>query len=416
MTINKKRSLLINIFCLVYFFANCLIASSQENNSDKILEIRQQIQELEKQSSEYKKQITNKQAESKTLKKELAILESRIAKLQVDILATNRRIELTNLEIKDLNAEIAQTKNKIDKNKKSISELLRQLDNSEKQDFAFILLANPRISDFFNHIEHINNLQGQLALNLISFIELKKELDSRKEAAETKKLEMVTLNFRRKNQKIASETTQSTKNDLLVKTKGQEQRFQQLLTEAEKKKAEFYQELQVFEAEARKQSIYIVRVKAASIPPKAKLYKMPLDDYIITQGYGYTSFAKRGSYGGAPHNGIDMTGGPGSEIKSIGQGTVLAKGFNNAGGNWLAIQHDNDLVSIYGHMRDPALVLVGEKVDQNTVIGYEGATGFVTGSHLHLSLYHEFFTFIGPKTGQVYFNYFDGNLNPLDYI
>ena len=67
-------------------------------------------------------------------------------------------------------------------------------------------------------------------------------------------------------------------------------------------------------------------------------------------------------------------------------------------------------------MRDPALVLAGERVDQNTVMGYEGATGFVTGSHLHLSLYHEFFTFIGPKTGQVYFNYFDGSLNPLDYI
>ena len=417
MTINKKRSLLINIFCLVYFFANCLIASGQENNSNKILEIRQQIQELEKQSAEYKKQITQKQTEGKTLKKELAVLESRIAKLQVDILTTNRKIELTSLEIKDLNREITQTENKIEKNKESISEMLRQLNNSEKQDLAVILLANPKISNFFNHIEYINNLQKQLALNLTNFIELKKELDSRKEATEIKKLEMVTLNAKRQNQKIVSETTQSTKNNLLVKTKGQEQKFQQLLTETEKKKAEFYKELQVFEAEARKQGIYIVRVKATSIPPKGtKLYKMPIDDYIITQGYGMTSFAKKGAYGGAPHNGIDMTGGPGSEIKSIGAGKVLAKGFNNAGGNWIAIQHDNDLISVYGHMRDPALVLAGERVDQNTIIGYEGATGFVTGSHLHLSLYHEFFTFIGPKTGQVYFNYFDGSLNPLDYI
>lgn len=405
------------LIALIFYLSGFYIASGQENNSDKILEIRQQIQELEKQSAEYKKQITQKHKEGETLKKELAILESRIAKLKVDILVTNRKIELTNLEIRDLNIEINQTENKIDKNKESISEVLRQLDASEKQDLASILLANSKISDFFNHIEYINNLQEQLALNLTNFIELKKELDTRKETTETKNLEMVMLNTKRQNQKIASETTQSTKNNILIKTKGQEQRFQELLTEAEKKKAEFYQELQVFEAEAQKQGIYIVRVKAKQIPSKGtKLYKMPIDNYIITQGYGMTTFAKRGAYGGAPHNGIDMTDGFGSEIKSIGLGTVLAKGFNNAGGNWIAIQHENDLVSVYGHMRDPALVLVGERVDQNTVLGYEGATGFVTGSHLHLSLYNEFFTFIGPKTGQVYFNYFNGSLNPLDYI
>ena len=414
---SKFKILIFLILFSTYYLLFTSSAFAQENNNDKILEIRQQIQELEKQSAEYKKQITQKQTEGKTLKKELAVLESRIAKLQVDILTTNRKIELTSLEIKDLNREITQTENKIGKNKESISEMLRQLNNSEKQDLAAILLANPKISNFFNHIEYINNLQKQLALNLANFIELKKELDSRKEATEIKKLEMVTLNAKRQNQKTVSEVTQSTKNNLLVKTKGQEQEFQQLLTETEKKKAEFYKELQTFEAQAREQGIYIVRVKAPIIPPKGtKLYKMPLDDYIMTQGYGMTTFAKRGAYGGAPHNGIDMTGGPGSEIKSIGTGKVLAKGFNNAGGNWVAIQHDNNLVSVYGHMRDPALVLAGERVDQNTVMGYEGATGFVTGSHLHLSLYHEFFTFIGPKTGQVYFNYFDGSLNPLDYI
>ena len=402
---------------LIFYLAGFSIAIGQENNSDKILEIRQQIQELEKQSAEYKKQIIQKHKEGETLKKELSILENQIAKLQVDILTTNRKIELTSLEIKDLNGEINRTENKIDKNRESISEMLRQLDSSEKKDLASILLANPKISDFFNHIEHINNLQTQLAFNLNTFLELKKELDNRRAVAQDKKLQMEILNKRRENQKTSSESAKSTKNNLLVQTKGQEQKFQSLLTETEKKKAEFYEELQTFEADARKQGIYIVRVKAASIPPKGtKLYKMPLDDYIITQGYGMTTFAKRGAYGGAPHNGIDLTSGIGSEIKSIGQGTVLAKGFNNAGGNWVAIQHDNNLVSIYGHMRDPALVLVGEKVDQSTIIGYEGATGFVTGSHLHLSLYYEFFTYIGPKTGQVYFNYFDGSLNPLDYM
>lgn len=400
-----------------FYFLLFNSASAQENTSQKILDLRQQIQELEKQSKEYKNQIQQKQKESETLKRETSILENQIAKLRINILATTGKIELTGLEIKDLGAEISVTENKIGKNKESTSELLRQLSAADKQDLATILLANPRISDFFNHIQQVNNLQSQLANNLNTFLELKEKLKERKETAENKKQELEILNKRQKNQKSASETTQLVKNELLAKTKGQEKKFQELLNETERKRAEFYQELQKFEVQAREQRIYIVRVKAVLVPPKGtKLFKMPIDDYIITQGYGMTTFAKRGAYGGAPHNGIDMKAGPGSEIRSIGAGVVLAKGFNNAGGNWVAVRHDNDLVSVYGHMRDPALVLVNERVDESTVLGYEGATGYVTGSHLHLSLYHEFFSFIGPKTGQVYFNYFDGSLNPLDYI
>lgn len=415
MTINTKRSLLITsaIFCFFVF----LFVAAQENNSDKILDLRQQIQELERKSAEYKNEIVKKHKESETLKGELSILENQIAKLRVGVLSTNRKIELTFLEIKDLTKEISITGNKIDRNKESIGGLLRQLNGIEKQELAAILLANPRLSSFFSHIEHINNLQSQLSENLKTFLELKNELEEKRGAAEDKKQELEILNRRQQSQKAASEQTQSAKNDLLAKTKGQEQQFQALLTEVERKKAEFYEELKKLEAEARAEGIFIVRVKAASIPKKgAKLFIMPMDDYIITQGYGLTPFARRGAYGGAPHNGIDMRAGPGSEIKSIGQGTVLTKGFNNAAGNWVAIRHDNDLVSVYGHMRDPSFVLAGERVDENTVIGYEGATGFATGSHLHLSLYHEFFSFIGPKTGQVYFNYWEGSLNPLDYI
>ena len=389
----------------------------EQNRDDKILDLRQQIQELERQSAEYKEQIKTKQNEGETLKKELGILESRIANLKVSILATGRRIELAGLEIKDLNGEILKTEKEIKKNKESISGLLREIQTIESHDLASIILANPHISVFFNHVQQINNLRDRLIADFNAFLDLKKIFKERKETAENKKEEMETLNKKQENQKAAHEGTQTAKNDLLAKTKGDEKKFQELLSETEKKKAEFYKELQSLEAEAQRQGIYIVHVKAEIIPLKGtKLFKMPMDDYIITQRYGMTAFAKRGAYGGAPHNGIDIKAGLGSEIKSIGPGTVLAKGFNNAGGNWIAIRHDNDLVSIYGHMKEPALVLVGEKVSENTIIGFEGATGFVTGSHLHLSLYYEFFTFIGPKTGQVYFNYFQGSLNPLDYL
>ena len=138
--------------------------------------------------------------------------------------------------------------------------------------------------------------------------------------------------------------------------------------------------------------------------------------YNFTQGYGYTSYARRGAYGGAPHNGIDIVSGHGSAIKPIGEGTVLTGGYNNGFGNWIAIRHPNDMVSVYAHMAYKPNLTSGTAVDRNSVIGYEGSTGNSTGSHLHLSLYKDFFTYIRTSNGQLYFNYFEGTVNPLDYL
>jgi murein DD-endopeptidase MepM/ murein hydrolase activator NlpD len=163
--------------------------------------------------------------------------------------------------------------------------------------------------------------------------------------------------------------------------------------------------------------LYIVHVKADVVPPPGtKLFSWPEDNYYLTQGYGYTTYAKRGAYGGAPHNGIDIASGFGTPIKAIGEGQIVANGSNKGWGNWIAIQHPNNMVSVYGHMSSLALLSVGSRVARGQVIGYEGNTGNATGSHLHLSLYREFFTYLKPATGELYFNYFEGSMDPRGYL
>jgi murein DD-endopeptidase MepM/ murein hydrolase activator NlpD len=102
----------------------------------------------------------------------------------------------------------------------------------------------------------------------------------------------------------------------------------------------------------------------------------------------------------------------------MAEGVVLASGHNNGWGYWLAIRHPNlgNLVTLYAHLRSPAALANGTPVSKSSIIGYEGSTGNSTGSHLHLSVYSDFFTYINPKNNQLYFNYFEGTLNPLDYL
>lgn len=400
---------------MFFLISNSVLATT--DNSQKIKNLRQKIEELEKEANKYKNLIEQKQGEANSLKKELSILNNQIYRLKVKISITSKQIEAANLELGDLEDQISVIEKNIEENRFAISEILRDIYNFDRQNFLAILLNNQRFSGFFSQLQSLNNLQNSLLIKIQSLRNLKKELKTQKIVIQDKKQELEDLNSKYLSQKKNLDNTKITKNNLLKLTRGQEEKYELLLNKVEREKAKLYKELQSLESEAVKNEVYIVKVKAKSIPPKGtKLFKMPYYDFYISQGYGMTEFAKRGSYGGAPHNGIDMVAGFGSEIRSIGPGVVLARGFNNLAGNWVAIKHDNDLVSIYGHMRYPTKVAVGERVNENTVIGYEGATGYVTGSHLHLSLYHEFFTFIGPKTGQVYFNYFRGSLNPLDYL
>ena len=199
----KFKTLIFVFLLFIFCFLPVALIFAQENNSDKIIGLREQIQELERQSAEYKKLITQKQQEGTTLKRELAILENQIVKLRVNILTTNRRVELTGLEIQDLNAEILKTEAKINKNKESVSELLRRLDSVEKQDLAAVVLANPRISHFFNYLQYLNNLQGQLIANLNAFIELKNELGDRKKETESKKQQRQGKSFNSAKRKQA---------------------------------------------------------------------------------------------------------------------------------------------------------------------------------------------------------------------
>ncbi len=392
-------------------------AVALDDTSQKILDLRKQIEELTKQAEQYKGTIAQKQKQADTLKKQIDILNSQIARFQLRINITDRQIDTTKLEINDLEGQIFDTTEEINKKKRAIGELLLLAYERDKLSLLAVLLKNPRLSDFTDQAQQAQNLNNKL-VSLLSELKTQKEfLEKDKERLDAKKSELEALNSKQINQKSVLGGSKTSKDNLLVQTRGQEARYQQLLNEVEKKKAAFFAELQKLEAEALKSGAFIVHVTADSVPPKGtKLFQWPYDDFYTTQGYGMTAYARRGAYGGAPHNGVDIAAGAGSAIRPIATGTILASGFNSGFGNWVAVRHDRNLVSVYAHMRSPSGLANGTPVTTSSIIGYEGSTGNSTGSHLHLSLYRDFFTYVNDKNGQLYFNYFDGSLNPLDYL
>jgi len=407
------------------FSISCLLFSIGPARADdinqQILNLRKQIEELTKQAEQYKNNIAQKQKEANTLKRQIDILNNQILQLQTRIAITDRQISSAKLEIIDMEGQIFDKQGKIDKQKQAVGELLSLLYERDRLSLLAVLLKTPRLSDFMGQAQQEQNLNTKLLGLITELKDEKASLEESKNRLEQKKAELEALNKKQNDQRASLSGSKANKNQLLAQTRGQEAQYQKLLSDVEKKQAQFFAELKNLESQALKSGAFIVHVTADSIPPRGvKIINWPYEsgDFYLTQSYGMTAYAKRGAYGGAPHNGIDIAAGYGTPIGAVADGIVLASGMNNGWGNWIAIRHPSlgNLVSLYAHMRAPAALANGTPVSTGSIIGYEGSTGNSTGSHLHLSIYDDFFTYINEKNGQLYFNYFEGTLNPLNYL
>lgn len=84
-----------------------------------------------------------------------------------------------------------------------------------------------------------------------------------------------------------------------------------------------------------------------------------------------------------PHTGIDYAAPKGTPVMSIGDGTVIEKGYKGQGGNTVKIKHNSVYTTAYLHLSGYAKGLsVGSRVAQGQVIGYVGSTGLSSGPHL----------------------------------
>lgn len=85
------------------------------------------------------------------------------------------------------------------------------------------------------------------------------------------------------------------------------------------------------------------------------------------------------------HMGTDYAGAVGAPIHAINRGVVRLVGNFYLGGKVVYVDHGAGLVTAYLHMSKQR-VAVGDTVNRGTILGEVGATGRVTGPHLHLIL------------------------------
>jgi len=87
-----------------------------------------------------------------------------------------------------------------------------------------------------------------------------------------------------------------------------------------------------------------------------------------------------------PHSGLDIAAPTGTPVMTPANGVIIDVGHYFFNGNTVLVDHGQGLISGYFHL-SKTLVSIGDTVKQGQKIAEIGATGRVTGPHLHWNVY-----------------------------
>ncbi|MEM7196828.1 MAG: peptidoglycan DD-metalloendopeptidase family protein [Pseudomonadota bacterium] len=112
------------------------------------------------------------------------------------------------------------------------------------------------------------------------------------------------------------------------------------------------------------------------------LLKTPVEGARLSSGYGMRKHPVLGY--NLMHRGVDFAAPTGTPIFAAGDGVVERSNRFGTYGLYVRIRHAGGYKTVYAHMsRIHSRAAQGKRVKQGQVIGYVGATGRVTGPHLH---------------------------------
>ncbi|MCX4885291.1 MULTISPECIES: M23 family metallopeptidase [unclassified Streptomyces] len=110
-------------------------------------------------------------------------------------------------------------------------------------------------------------------------------------------------------------------------------------------------------------------------------FTLPVSGATIGTGYHVAGSMWSSGY----HTGVDFVVPTGTPVKAVGAGTVVSAGWGGAYGNQVVIKLADGYYAQYGHLSQLS-VSAGQTVTEGQQIGLSGATGNVTGPHLHFEI------------------------------
>lgn len=369
-----------------------LAATSMSSvTSDSIKEKESQIAQMQKEKTKLKNSLTDLQKIKKDLETQKANLKNYVVKLDAQLVEIEKNISNLNAQITVKEGEIEKTLEELDlavevenAQQKAMVSRVRLMYESRNNQWVDVLLASGSFGNFVNNADSIEKVAAYDKQKYEEFkatreyvelceqqLELEKEiLDETKKGVEAEQANLESL-IDQKNKDIAAyESDISTK--------------QQAIKEYEQMIKEQDGEIAALEAAITAEKKAILAANGTVLTYDGGQFKFPLATYTrVSDDYGNRTHPILGVQ--QFHNGVDFAAPKGTAIYAAYDGKVIAATYSSTMGNYIMIDHGDDLYTIYMHA-SALYVKSGDVVVRGETIAAVGSTGRSTGNHLHFSV------------------------------
>ncbi len=376
----KKSAKVISFAVLFSVFWLPVHASNQELKQ-KADALAEQLEVVNSQMKEKQDALNTISQQNKTISSEIKTREYSIKTLDLGIRSNEIKIEKLNVELEGLSNDLQAAQDKIKEKRALIASMIKQLDRKEQSNFLEMVLSGRSLSDAVIEMDSLMRIQTGLNDEIKNLRDLSQEIDGNIQLSREKKDDMAAESGSLKIRKSAVEEQKTEYKKLLGYNKNQQAVYEKQLSELEKKQQSISDEIDDLEKE--------IRAAAGAAPKVSTKMSYPVKSYKITQNYGSSASASK-LYSTGFHNGMDFGVPIGTPVYAAQDGKVVAAGNNGRYqyGKYVLIEHENNLVTIYGHLSSQS-VSAGQRVVAGQLIGYSGNTGYSTGAHLHFGVYFE---------------------------
>ena len=352
-----KRAFAIICATSICLNMNCVLADAITDAQDKVNNINNQIKENQNQQSSV-------QSEAQAYISQIAALDTQISEYETKLSTLKTSQEDINTKIEGFQSELQNSAQLFNSAEDVYLTRVRAIYENGIPSVFEILVSSNGISDFFAKLGVYTSIL-EYDQNIIDNMKSQKEyVDYLKAEIDDAKLSLEAISYDVEKSTEALENVRAQKQTKVSELQASATKLKQVENELNEEKA-------------------------------------AANSSYITAGFGtyyVWGFAQQ-------HNGVDVGVGIGTPVFAAATGTVIiatvvtsnpygyggpsktswsaANGYGY--GNYIAIEHPDGKITIYGHLSSVA-VNVGQVVVQGQVIGYSGSTGNSSGPHLHFEV------------------------------
>lgn len=389
----KKIIIVLGILvCLVFTSMPSLpVQASKKITSSKIKEMESQIANAEKEMSSLKNSLSDVKGLVSKLEKEKTGLKNYVEKLDATLITVENRITDLESQIAVKEAEIDTTQKQLEEAKEveanQYSSMKGRIKSSyERGVYQFLerILEARSFSDLLNRVVYEEAIASYEKNKLDEFITNKEYISLCEKQLQVEKEYLDAVKVCVQNEQQAVET--------LITAKKQEiETYESNISTQEKA-------IKEYEADIAEQNEIIKQLEKAVEEERERIKKQngvvrtydggtfhfPLESYTrVSDDYGYRIHPILNVK--QFHNGVDFAAPKGTPIYAAYDGMVVAATYSATMGNYVMIDHGDNLYTIYMHA-SKLYVSEDDVVKKGQKIAGVGTTGRSTGNHLHFSI------------------------------